>query len=78
MICNLNQLSFQQYGSIDSERVNARNLNLKAGESRVVELSSLHNAVYRSAGQVCVCNDSNMSVLSVSLDGKDYQNFYLD
>ena len=78
MICNLNQLSFQQYGSIDSERVNARNLNLKAGESRVVELSSLHNAVYRCAGQVWVCNDSNMSVLSVSLDGQDYQNFYLD
>lgn len=78
MICNLNQLSFQQYGSIDSERVNARNLTQKAAQSRVLELGSLEASVYRSQGHVWVCNDSNMSVLSVSVDGKEYQHFYLD
>ncbi len=78
MICNLNQLSFQQYGSIDSERVNARNLTQKGAQSHVMELGSLDAAVYRSQGRVWVCNDSNMSVLSVSTDGEDYQHFYLD
>lgn len=78
MICNLNQLSFQQYGSIDSERVNARNLTHKASQSRIVELGSLDANVYRSEGHVWVCNDSNMSVLSVSIDGEEYQHFYLD
>ena len=78
MICNLNQLSFQPYGSIESERVNARNLTQKAAESRIVELGSQDAAVYRCQGQVWVCNDSNMSVLSVSADGQEYQHFYLD
>ena len=78
MICNLNQLSFQQYGSIDSERVTARNLAQKGVESRIMELHALDSAVYRSEGQVWVCNDSNMTVLSVSQDGKEYQHFYLD
>ena len=78
MIGNLNQLSFQSFGSIESERNSARNLANKAQTSRMLELNSGAAPVYCSDAEVWLCNNANMTVLSVSLDGEQFQHFYLD
>ncbi len=78
MICNLNHLSFQSYGTIESERVLAKDLLDKAAENRVMALSGEACRVYRCAREIWVRNHENMTVLSVSLDGETYQHFYLD
>lgn len=78
MISNLNQLSFQSYGTIESERVLAKDLLDKAAESRVMKLHSKDRRVYRCSREVWVRNHENMTVLSVSVDGESFQHFYLD
>ncbi len=78
MICNLNQLSFQSYGSIESERVAARDLLDKAAQSHVVKLDKHERRVYRCDSEVWLRNHENMTVLSASADGEAFQHFYLD
>ncbi len=78
MICNLNHLSFQNYGTIESERVAARDLLGKAAQSCVMELTNEERRVYRCAQEIWVRNHENMTVLSVSVDGDSYEHFYLD
>ncbi len=78
MICNLNQLSFQNYGTIESERVLAKDLLDKAAECRVVSLSKENRRVYCCSQEVWVRNHENMTVLSASVDGESFQHFYLD
>ena len=78
MIGNLNQLSFQCFGTIESERVSARDLAQKAPRSRVLELKPGAAQVYVSQGEVWLCNNANMTVLSVSLGDGRFQHFYLD
>ncbi len=78
MIFNLNQLSFQSYGTIESERARARDLTQKAPQRQVLELTSGEVPVYRADSPVWLCNHSNMTVLSVSADGEGYQHYYLD
>ena len=78
MIGNLNQLSFQAFGSIESERTSARNMAQKASGSHVLELKTGDAPVYCSEQEVWICNNANMTVLSVSLDGEKFQHFYLD
>lgn len=78
MIGNLNQLSFQHFGTIESERVSVRDLEGKAPSRRKLELKSGDAPVYTSDAEVWLCNSANMTVLSVSLDGTAFQHFYLD
>ena len=78
MIGNLNQLSFQAYGSIESERTSVRNVTQKASASRVLELKSGDAAVFCSDQEVWICNSANMTILSVSADGETFTHFYLD
>ena len=78
MIGNLNQLSFQAYGSIESERNTARNVAQKATASRVFELKPGAATIYCADQEVWICNSANMTVLSVSTDGELFQHFYLD
>lgn len=78
MICNLNHLSFQSYGTIESERTPAKDFLDRAAENCVMELSGEECRVYRCAREIWVRNHENMTVLSVSLDGESYQHFYLD
>lgn len=78
MIGNLNQLSFQRFGTIESERVSVRDLEGKAPSTRILELKTGDAPVYTSDGEVWLCNSANMTVLSASLDGTAFQHFYLD
>ena len=78
MISNLNQLSFQAYGIIESERVRSRDLAQKAERSRILELSRGECPVFVSQSETWLCNHSNMTVLSVAMEEGDFQHFYLD
>ena len=78
MIGNLNQLSFQSFGSIESERNSIRTVGQKHPSSRVLELQAGLAPIYTSEAEVWLCNQGNMTILSVSADGEVYQHFYLD
>ena len=78
MISNLNQLSFQTYGTIESERVRGRDLGQKADNRQILELQRGECPVWVCQSEVWVCNHGNMTVLSVALEGEDFRHFYLD
>ena len=78
MISNLNQLSFQPFGTIESERVRGRDLAQKGEHRRVLELSRGECPVYVCQSEVWVCNHTNMTVLSVAVDEDNFHHFYLD
>ena len=78
MIGNLNQLSFQSFGTIESERASVRTLAQKFPHCRVLELNAGAAPVYSSDAEVWLCNQANMTILSVSADGDCYQHYYLD
>ena len=78
MIGNLNQLSFQNFGSIESERVAPKSPAQRRAPGQVLELSPGETSVYCCETEIWVCNHANMTVLSVSRDGEEFQHFYLD
>ena len=78
MISNLNQLSFQAYGTIESERARGREQAQKAEHRRVLELSAGEVPVRCSQGEVWLCNHSDMTVLSVAGEDESFRHFYLD
>lgn len=78
MIGNLNQLSFQRYGSIRSERTHASEHPGRDARKRVLELDCDRIPIYVSQGESWLRSHVGMTVLSVSEDGKSYQHFYLD
>ena len=78
MIGNLNQLSFQRYGSIRSERTHASEHPGRDVEKRVLDLGLDNIPIYVSQGESWLRSHVGMTVLSVSADGENYQHFYLD
>ena len=78
MISNLNQLSFQAYGTIKSERIRSRNLAQKAEVCEILELHRGECPIWVSQSEVWLCNHSNMTVLSVAGEGEGFRHFYLD
>ena len=78
MISNLNQLSFQAYGIIESERVRGRDLAQKSEHRQILEITRGECPVQVSQAEGWLCNHSNMTVLSVAADGERFQHFYLD
>ncbi len=78
MISNLNQLSFQSYGTIESERVRGRDLALKAEIRESIELLRGECPIWVCPSEVWLCNHTNMTVLSVALEGEGFKHFYLD
>ena len=78
MISNLNQLSFQPYGTIESERVRGRDLAQKADGRQLLELTRGECPVWVCPNEVWLCNHSNMTVLSVAGEDESFKHFYLD
>ena len=75
MIRNLNQMTFQGFGTIPPERTqSARGLEKGA----LYELAGGEASVYRAASETWISCGSGTSVLSVSRDGENFLHFYLD
>ena len=77
MIRNLNQVSFQGFGTIFPERAHAAKIMEKSGH-RAIQLENGKAPVYRALSEVWLGCGSGMSILSVSTDGNTYYHFYLD
>ena len=77
MIRNLNQVSFQGFGTILPERAHTAKI-IGQGERRVLELNQAQAAVYHAESEVWLNSGTGMTILSVSNDGENYFHFYLD
>lgn len=77
MICNLNQVSFRDYGSVLPER--GKNVR-PAGKttSLTLNLDPAAATVYRARSDTWISCGSGTSVLCVSTDGERFLEFYLD
>ena len=77
MIRNLNQVTFQGFGSVPPERSqNAKGFDKSAAVT--VALPQSDAVIWQAACNTWVTNGNGSSVLSVSLDGQNFQDIYLD
>ncbi len=77
MIRNLNQVSFQGFGTILPERAQASKIEDK-GERRIVHLERDGGKVFFAEDAVWLACGDGTSVLSVSHDDQEYFHYYLD
>ena len=75
MIRNLNQMTFQGFGTIPPERVQSAKGLDKGTE---YNLSGIDAQVYRAVTETWISCGTGTSVLSVSRDGENFLHFYLD
>jgi len=76
MIRNLNQMTFQGFGTIPPERSQNQKKNTESTVS--LQLSVGDALVYRAMSDTWLSCGSGMGVLSVSMEGEVYQHYYLD
>ena len=76
MIKNLNQLTFQNFGSVLSER--AQPVKNADKNSEVLQLSRGDSVIYRACAETRISGGKGPAVLCVSLDGEIFEHFYLD
>ncbi len=77
MIRNLNQVSFQGFGTILPERAHTAKI-IDKGAKQTLRLVGGEAPVFRAESEVWLSYNTGMSVLSVSTDGEQYYDFYLD
>ena len=77
MIQNLNQVSFQGYGTILPERIQSSKIGDK-GERCIVHLECGDGRVFFAEEEVWMACCDGTSVLSVSHDDQEYRHYYLD
>ncbi len=78
MIQNLNQLSFQGFGTILPERAPSDRLSGKGSIRQTLRLSRSAVPVYRCPADCWLCCATGTTTLSVSHDNRNFQHFYLD
>ena len=75
MIRNLNQVTFQGFGTIPPERAqNTRGME----RGQMIQLTDGDAQVYRAVSETWISCGNGTSVLSVSRDGQEFLHFYLD
>ena len=74
MIRNLNQVTFQTFGIVPPEKTQSAKLFANAATVELTEQAP----TYRAGGDTWVTAASGMCILAVSLDGENWQHFYLD
>ena len=72
MIRHLNPIDFQKFGTILPERTNQAVVNTM----RKINLTSGNNIIYRSDSPVQIRPGEQTALLSVSLDGQQFSDFY--
>ncbi len=76
MIRNLNQSNFRKFGTVASERADRTEA---VAQNRVrIQAQPENPPIYRAVSPTWLYAVSGMTVLSVSLDGQAFQDFYLD
>ena len=75
MLRNLNQITFQGFGTILPERAQSSRREKK---STTLSVSQGTGTVYRAESEIWMTCVGGMTALSVSHDGVNYQHFYLD
>ena len=75
MIRNLNQLNFRGFGTVAPER---RDQSATPGNRMRLEARQDNVPLYRATGDTWLYSTGGMTVLSVSTNGEDFQDFYLD
>ena len=76
MIKNLNQLTFQNFGAVLSER--AQPTKNADKNSELLQLTRGDSVIYRASAETRINGGKGPAVLSVSLDGEIFEHFYLD
>ena len=76
MVRNLNQMTFQGFGTVPPERSQVTYIDKNTAVTW--QLSESEGEVCRAACDTWVTLGQGMSVLSVSTDGENYQHYYLD
>ena len=76
MIQNLNQVTFQGFGTVLPERA-LPNQAVPKNAVRM-KLTQMEASLYRAAADTLLTCTGDMCVLSVSKDGQEYQHYYLD
>lgn len=77
MIRNLNQVTFQRFGTVPSEKSQNNRPNDKSMAASW-KLQKAEQVLYRAASETWVSCGSGTIVLTVSLDGETFHQFYLD
>lgn len=77
MIRNLNQVTFQDFGIVPPER-NQSVKNIDKNAVLTWELSQNEAVIYRAQSETWLWGGVGISVMSVSTDGENYLNYYLD
>ena len=77
MIRNLNQVTFQGFGTIPPERSQSSK-HFEKGNTATLTLSQTDTELFRAKAETWVTSGNGMSVLSVSQDGQTFQHYYLD
>ena len=75
MIRNLNPLTFTGFGTVISERANASTPDLPR---TTISASGESVHIYQAVSETWVFFTTEMTILSVSADGTQFQDFYLD
>ena len=78
MICNLNQMSFQEYGVIHPERGPEARRSKDLPNTQFLSLTQGPVQVYYTRSDTWICCRDGATVLSVSLDNRHYAHYYLD
>ena len=77
MIRNLNQVTFQGFGTVPPERSQGTK-GFDRSTASTLSLSQTEAVVYQAVSDTWLTNGTGSSVLSVSLDDEQYQDYYLD
>ena len=78
MIQHLNPVSFQQFGAILPERRHGSPTPRYDDAWQALRLSTGDAPVYLTQSETQLCGTSGITILSVSVDGTAYLDFYLD
>lgn len=78
MICNLNQMSFQEYGVIHPERGPEARRSKDLPNTQFLSLTQGPMQVYYTRSDTWICCRDGSTVLSVSMDNQHYAHYYLD
>ena len=76
MVRHLNQLNFKDFGAVPPERTSS--VAASADNMQTATFSSDQEVVYQTLSETYLHCSKGMTVLSVSLDHKDFQHYYLD